>query len=653
MCAAVLLLQTAAATPVLASARPGEPPAGSLQGAFQRAAERYEVPRSVLLGVSYLQSRWDGHAGAASVSGGYGPMHLTDLRTALAEAGEHHHGGAEDPRGDTARPLDVAGLSQTARAGEGREAGRVPERLRTLPEAAELTGIAAERLREDPAANIAGGAALLAQAQRELGLPASEDPADWFGAVAAYSGADDETTAAAFAEEVFSVLRRGARRVTDSGQPVELEPSPALRPGRGRASGPGVRAGAPDGPVECPAQLSCTWQPAAYERWEKEDSSTDYGNHDRARRPAVGPIDYVVVHDVEGYWNGATSLIENPDYVSWHYTLRSSDGHVAQHLRTRDVGWHAGNWYVNARSVGLEHEGFLVDPDAWYTEAMYRSSARLVRYLAKKYDIPLDRQHVLGHDNVPGTTPSAVRGMHTDPGPYWDWAHYFRLLGAPFRPEGSWRGADMVTILPDYDAHRPVYTRCDDSGDPCAPHGSAAVRLHTAPDPDAPLVKDIGLRPDGDPSTTGVNDTGARATTGQQYALAGRDGDWTAIWYLGQKAWFHNPADRPTAVPARGRVVTPKEGRGPVAVYGRAYPEAGAYPEDVPVQAIERLPYELKAGQRYVVGLRTRGSFLSAQSYDPSGRKAVLVRGERRYVQVQFGHRVAFVDARDVRVTTV
>ncbi|THA27782.1 N-acetylmuramoyl-L-alanine amidase [Streptomyces sp. RKND-216] len=642
--AAALLAPLVTAVP----ASTDETASRSLQGAFQRAAERYEVPRSVLLGVSYLQSRWDGHAGAASVSGGYGPMHLTDLRTALAEAGEHHHGGAEDPRGDTARPLDVAGLSQTARAGEGREAGRVPERLRTLPEAAELTGIAAERLREDPAANIAGGAALLAQAQRELGLPASEDPADWFGAVAAYSGADDATTAAVYAGDVFDVIRNGAARTTDSGQRVTLNAHEKVEPEVRQVRKLGLKKGERNPNLECPRSISCTWMPAPYEEWTNPDGSTDYGNHDKGDRPRTQDVDYIIVHDTEATWDTTLDLVQDPTYVSWHYSLRSSDGHVAQHLNLKDVGWHAGNWFVNAKSVGLEHEGFLTNPDAWYTEAMYRTSSRLVRHLARTYDIPLDRQHVLGHDNVPGTVPATIPGMHTDPGPYWDWAHYFRLLGAPFHREGSWRDADMVTILPDYDAHRPVYTRCDDSGDPCAPHGSAAVRLHTAPDPDAPLVKDIGLRPDGDPSTTGVNDTGARATTGQQYALAGRDGDWTAIWYLGQKAWFHNPADERTAVPARGWVVTPEDGEDSIPVYGRAYPEAGAYPEDVPVQAVVPHPYELKAGQEYVAGLRTKGEYYYAVEFDPSGHQ--VVRGEETYYQIQFGHRVAFVKASDVDV---
>ncbi|EST22011.1 hypothetical protein N566_26905 [Streptomycetaceae bacterium MP113-05] len=622
----------------------------SLQDAYRRAADRYEVPVSVLLGVSYLQSRWDGHAGAASVSGGYGPMHLTDLTTALAESGTYHHGGAEDPRGDAARPLDTDALAAAGKSHAGRD-GKVPERLRTLPEAAELTGIPAERLREDPAANIAGGAALLADAQRESGRSASDDPAHWFGAVAAYSGADDEATAAVYAGDVFDVIRSGAARTTDSGQRVTLRPHRNLGAEAGRIEQVrklGLKTGKRIPNLECPRSIACEWLPAPYEQWTNPDGSTDYGNHDKGDRPRTQDVDYIVVHDTEATWETTLDLVQDPTYVSWHYSLRSSDGHVAQHLKTKDVGWHAGNWFVNAKSVGLEHEGFLTNPDAWYTEAMYRTSSRLVRYLSRTYDVPLDRQHVLGHDNVPGTVPSTIPGMHTDPGPYWDWDHYFRLLGSPFHREGPRRGADMVTILPDYDEHRPVYTRCDDSGDPCTPHGSSAVRLHTAPAADAPLVKDIGLRPDGGPSTDGVNDTGARATTGQQYAVADRDGDWTAIWYLGQEAWFHNPAGRPTAVPARGKVVTPKDGKDGIPVYGRAYPEAGAYPEDVPVQSVVPHPYELKAGQEYVLGLETKGEYYYAVTYDSSGHQ--VVRGQETYYQIQFGHRVAFVKASDVDV---
>ncbi|WP_370409643.1 N-acetylmuramoyl-L-alanine amidase [Streptomyces fradiae] len=633
----VLLLPLLAQVP---SATADEHEPGSLQRQFAVAAERHHVPQSVLLAVSFLQSRWDAHGGAPSVTGGYGPMHLTDAVTALASAPPHHADGTEDARGDDARaPRTGAGVE----SGSPAWSGEPPARLRTLDRAAELSGRPAERLRTDTAANIDGGAALLAEAQRAAGLPASADPADWYGAVARFSGAEDSATAAAYANDVFDVIRGGESRTTDAGQRVTLAADPAVAPATGQLAALGLRDTA-RGPVECPETVACEWVPAPYE----EFGDGDYGNHDKADRPLSQSVDYIVVHDTEADWDTTLKLVQDPTYVSWQYSLRSSDGHVAQHLALKDVGWHAGNWFVNAKSVGLEHEGFLTSPDSWYTEAMYRSSARLVRYLAKRFGIPLDRQHILGHDNVPGTVTSTIKGMHTDPGPYWDWAHYFQLLGRPLTPSAG-PDAGVVTIRPDYTANRPVYTGCVTTGEACASHGSGAVRLHTAPSADAPLVKDIGLRPGGQASTTGVNDTGARASTGQSFAVAERRGDWTAVWYLGQKAWFHNPKEEPTAVNARGLVLTPKEGVASVPVYGRAYPEASAYPAGVPVQAVSPLPYALLAGQRYVVGGRTPGEYLFAPTFDTTGH--TVVRGKEEYYQIQFGHRVAFVKAADVRVS--
>src|SRR4051812_12884911 len=49
------------------------------QAVFARAARVSGVPRAVLLGVSYLESRWDDHAGSPSTAGGFGPMHLTHV----------------------------------------------------------------------------------------------------------------------------------------------------------------------------------------------------------------------------------------------------------------------------------------------------------------------------------------------------------------------------------------------------------------------------------------------------------------------------------------------------------------------------------------------------------------------------------------------
>ncbi|PNE41206.1 N-acetylmuramoyl-L-alanine amidase [Streptomyces noursei] len=642
--AAALLLPLLAAAP---SARAGEPPSGALQRAFGDAAARYHVPRSVLLGVSYLESRWDAHGGAPSVSGGYGPMHLTDARAAVARAPEYS-ADDEDARGDGARPLRTAGRSPSRRVALPAE---LPYRLRTLPTAARLTGLPAARLRTNPAANVLGGAALLAAAQRALGLPTSSDPAKWYTAVARYGSGDDPRSGAAFARDVFGVMRQGLSRTTDAGQRVTLAAAPRLTADAAQekrlssaATARRAAASGAGGALECPWSVACESWPAPYEQY---DDGTNYGNHDLADRPKDQRIDAIVIHDTEGSWETTLRLIKDPKYVSWHYTVRSADGLIAQHVRTQDVAWHAGNWYLNSHSIGIEHEGFLASPDAWYTEAMYRASARLVKYLARKYGIPLDRQHILGHDNVPGTVPSTIPGMHTDPGPYWDWAHYFTLLGRPFARTAGPRGG-LVTIRPSYERNRPVYTDCEKAGQPCAAHGSGAVRLYTAPSESAPLVQDIGLHPDGAASTTGVNDTGARATTGQRFAVASRSGDWTAIWYLGQRAWFHNPRSHPTAVNAKGLVATPKAGRAEIPVYGRAYPEKEAYPAQVPVQAVTSLPYRLLAGQEYAVGGRVRSEYFYSPTFDVT--KHAVVRGQDVYYEIQVGHRVGYVRATDVDV---
>ncbi|GHF88184.1 hypothetical protein FHX82_000932 [Amycolatopsis bartoniae] len=624
------LRAAAAGTAGLAAAAPGIAGASvaadqARQRAFAAAAAEFGVPEQVLLGVSYLESRWDHHGGTPSTGAGFGPMHLTDVRT-VAAGGSHHDKGTEDPRGDLARAA--------LRPAEPREAAPVPA-LQTVDLAAQLTGESPEALRTDATQNIRGGAAVLAQYQRELGVKSS-NPADWYGAVARYSGATDSDAAAFFADEVFGTISTGTSRTTDDGQSVRLDAT-SVSPARGQLRALNLPA-SPRGDVEAPPGVSAEWIPAPYQ--QTGDGPGDYGNYDKAERPQSQRITHIVIHDTECTYDTALGLVQDPTYLGWHYTLRSTDGHIAQHILTKDVGWHAGNWYVNAKSIGVEHEGFGAQ-GTWYTEAMYRTSAKLVRYLADKYGIPVDRQHILGHDNVPGTLPSTVAGMHWDPGPYWDWCHYFDLLGAPLR---SWarQSTGLVTIRPDFATNKPAFTGCDSAGAACTLRGSSEVILRSEPRDDAPLLQDLGLHPDGSPSTMGVSDVGSRASTGQQYAVAEVSGEWTAIWYLGQKGWFRSAA----AVPALGQVVTPKPGLASVPVYGRAYPEAAAYPANVPPQAVTPLQYTFAAGQKYVAGPVLPSEYYWSTTFDPTTH--VVVRGQTNYVQIQFGHRVAYVKTDDV-----
>jgi N-acetyl-anhydromuramyl-L-alanine amidase AmpD len=149
--------------------------------------------------------------------------------------------------------------------------------------------------------------------------------------------------------------------------------------------------------------------------------ATFYGAHQNnysvADRPASKQIDKIIIHVTQGSFSSAINWFNNgAAYVSAHYTVRSEDGFVGQSVHEKDIAYHAGNWPYNQTSVGVEHEGYVSDP-SWFTEEMYRSSARLTAYLCKKYAIPADRQHILGHNEVPEAT-------HTDPGQYWDWDKY-------------------------------------------------------------------------------------------------------------------------------------------------------------------------------------------------------------------------------------
>ncbi|MFF9243079.1 N-acetylmuramoyl-L-alanine amidase [Streptomyces sp. NPDC014801] len=143
-------------------------------------------------------------------------------------------------------------------------------------------------------------------------------------------------------------------------------------------------------------------------------------NYRRADRPDDYPIDRVVVHVTQGGYGSAVKVFQDPGHkAAAHYIVRK-DGRVTQMIRELDVAFHAGNREYNERSVGIEHEGFVDRPQD-FTDAMYAASARLTAGICRRYRIPVDREHIIGHVEVPGTD-------HTDPGPHWDWERYLGLV---------------------------------------------------------------------------------------------------------------------------------------------------------------------------------------------------------------------------------
>lgn len=606
---------------------------GQRQAEFTAAANRSGVPADVLLAVSYQETRWEAHAGAPSTSGAYGPMALTDVaaatRGAKAAAPEHNQRGDGVPR-PAATP-----------AGAGVD-GAAQHTART---AAALLGVDPATVRGDEATNIDAGAALLARYARDLGhgsLPGSVD--GWYGAVAKYAQASTQQGAQSFADAVYGTIAAGAHATTADGQRITLT-ARKVTPKRAEAAGLGLPKPASSQRPECPRGLDCDFVPAAYQLDGDGSDPGNYGNYDLADRPKQVKIDTIVLHDTEETYSDTLDTFTNPaSYVSAHYVVRSGDGHVTQMVPTSDVAWQAGNWYINSHSIGIEQEGFAVAGATWFTEPLYHSTARLVRYLAARYGVPLDRQHILGHDNVPGINAAGIPGMHWDPGPFWDWNHFMNLVGRPTIPLP---GRHVVTINPRFAANEQQVRDCEQNT-PVAKQASSFVWLRTGPSDDAPLFDDPGLDPKQTGGTDCAADWGDKASAGQQYVVAGRDGRWIAIWYDGAKVWF----DGTRAVsPTRALVVRPKPGKDSVPTYGVAYPEKSAYPAEIPPASVTPLTYTIHSGQSYVYGGRAVTDYYYAKTIDDSiPGDHTDVHGHDRYLRIQLGHRIAFVNADDVVV---
>ncbi|MBC8135317.1 MAG: N-acetylmuramoyl-L-alanine amidase [Fibrella sp.] len=184
---------------------------------------------------------------------------------------------------------------------------------------------------------------------------------------------------------------------------------------------PPVPAVTPPMPVvETPDFLGAVWEPAAPT------------NFKMSARPSVEQIiDRIVIHDIEGPAMSAVRWFQNPKaQVSSHYVVDAQTGTVYQQVKERDVAWHAGDRLTNARSVGIEHGGYAYRP-GFFSVVQYEASAKLVRDISRRHNIPRDREHIIGHFEVPDSANPGKfggRGGHTDPGPYWDWDYFMTLV---------------------------------------------------------------------------------------------------------------------------------------------------------------------------------------------------------------------------------
>jgi len=486
--------------------------AGARQQEFAAAADEFQVPLSILLGVSYQESQWDTHGGQYSTDGGYGLMNLTDVTASMVAGGSAGAAGRQD--------LDSLASDPA---------------LHTLNSAAKLIGASESQVQQDETQNVRAGAALLASYEKGVtGGSTPTDPGQWYAAVAKYSQSTQSAVATSFADSVFGSIRGGTARTTTDGQKLTLAADSAVSPRTSQLAE--LRLTKPadsDSQTECPPTLDCQFAAAAVNNYQVAD------------RPADGlPIQYIVIHDTESSYDAAISSFQSPSSGdAANYVIRSSDGAITQSVPNEDVAFHAGNFWFNMHAIGIEHEGFAAEGATWYTQAQYRTTADLVRWLAAEYDIPLDREHIIGHDNVPGPQDGYVAGMHWDPGPYWDWNAFMQLLkpGTGTQPHGVGPVGSAVTIDPDFAQNQQTVSVCP-SDDPtgatktCTDQTQASSILFVRPSPSssAPLFADPYLRAGATEGTDEISDWSSTISSGQQYVVADRSGDWTAICFSGQ-----------------------------------------------------------------------------------------------------------------------
>ncbi|HZR40087.1 MAG TPA: N-acetylmuramoyl-L-alanine amidase [Ktedonobacteraceae bacterium] len=379
---------------------------GSANWAFNQASKESGVPMSILKALCYMEGHLSNHRGTASRDNGYGCMHLV----------KNMHGD-------------------------------------TLDSAAHDLGVSEDQLKRDLATNIRGGAAILRDEALQLAsnhlLPAYL--ADWYGALAAYSHASTKSVARMYADEVYRLLEIGFTAMTDTGELVSL-PAQAVQPNVTTAAGVKTASTLPngcsnDGKTDYPGAIDCI-VPSSF------DCNTVTGNnpctYESANRPGDLAIDFVTIHDIEGTVQDAFNAFQDINSsVSIHYVV-DTDGTVYQLLREKDIAYHAGNYWYNQHAIGIEHAGFDATGFLWYNAAEYMGSARLVAYLLKKYRLPPDHDHVVGHGTIP--SPAAkYRPNHVDPGPYWLWDYYFWLIWQDLAFNMKWHNNHIITLHPRTD----------------------------------------------------------------------------------------------------------------------------------------------------------------------------------------------------------
>lgn len=147
--------------------------------------------------------------------------------------------------------------------------------------------------------------------------------------------------------------------------------------------------------------------------------------------PAAFPraVRRIVMHVTDGGEDssGVVKWFTEPkSRVSAHFVIGrlgklGANGDIWQCVPLDWVAWHAGP--ANADSIGIEHVARSSGVVLPVNEYQYVASARLVRWLAWRYNLTIDSETVIGHSTAdPGTTHTLC------PGPAWSWSKFMAAV---------------------------------------------------------------------------------------------------------------------------------------------------------------------------------------------------------------------------------
>jgi len=125
----------------------------------------------------------------------------------------------------------------------------------------------------------------------------------------------------------------------------------------------------------------------------------------------------IVIHIMAGTLIGTDSHFSSPSsQVSTHYGI-GLNGEVHQYVKEEDTAWGNGlrvppinkaptfklykpGLNPNSYTISIEHEGQDLNNG---TEQMFASSVELIQSIAKRWNIPIDRDHIIGHYEIDPT----------------------------------------------------------------------------------------------------------------------------------------------------------------------------------------------------------------------------------------------------------